>query len=171
MFKVNNAEVYYSKKIVTLEEASKLVSKLKTSGKSVGLCHGCFDLLHPGHMKHLESAKELCDIIFVSLTSDKFVVERKGSERPIFSENLRTYMIACLESVDYTFIAPSETCIEVIRTLKPSYYIKGPDIKEFHSLAIDAEREAIKAVGGEIRYTEDPKLATTNLISYIKKLN
>src|SRR3989344_8992469 len=108
MLKVEAVDQYTSDKIVAFKGAIKLIERLKKSGKTVGLCHGGFDILHPGHVKHFESAKKICDVLFVSVTSNRFVAGRKGSERPIFTEQLRAYSIACLEMVDYVVIADFE---------------------------------------------------------------
>ncbi len=169
MFPVKDISAYTSKKIVDINRATKLISDMKDCGKIVGLCHGGFDLLHPGHVKHLESAKKMCDFLFVSLTTDVFISERKGSGKPVYTDKIRAYMVAGLEVVDYAIIANYKTCVEMINFLKPSLYIKGPDIKNLDSLAINAERKMIKRIGGEIKYTNDEKLATAEIIDYIKK--
>jgi rfaE bifunctional protein nucleotidyltransferase chain/domain len=132
------------------------------------LCHGGFDLLHPGHVRHFESAKKLCNILIVSVTSDRFVSDRKGSGRPIYTDKLRAYMIASLSCVDYVVISDFEKGTNVINLLRPSYYIKGPDFINKNTPGITAEREAIKNVGGEMKYTNDTKLGTTEIIDYIK---
>ncbi len=168
MLSVDSLETYTSPKIKTLEELVPLVQRLKEEGKRVGLCHGGFDLLHPGHLTHFTSAKKLCDLLVVSITSDQFVSSRKGDGRPIFTEKLRAYAIACLEMVDYVVIADVERAIPLLEMLKPSYYIKGPDFFGKTTPGITAERETISRVGGEMRYTNDPKLGTTEIIDYIK---
>jgi len=160
---------FTSKKILNYPEAEKTITELKKKGKKVGLCHGGFDLLHPGHMKHFESAKKLCDVLFVSLTSDRFVAGRKGSGRPVLSEQLRAYSAACIEFVDYVVISDFEKGVEVLKRLKPSFYIKGPDFINKTTPGITAEREAIASVGGEMRYTDDPNFSTTEIIRYIKE--
>ncbi|MBI2664005.1 HAD-IIIA family hydrolase [Candidatus Woesearchaeota archaeon] len=165
MFTANFA----SDKIIALEDAAKKIAEFKQAGKKVGLCHGGFDLLHPGHIRHFESAARMCDYLFVSVTSDRFVTSRKGIGRPIFSEKLRAYSIACLQFVDFVVISDFETAVEVIGLLKPSFYIKGPDFASKTTPGIFAEREAIAAAGGEVRYTADQKLSTTDIISSIRK--
>lgn len=170
MLEINNVDVYKSNKILTFEHAINLIGKLKKEGKKVGLCHGGFDLLHPGHIKHFESAKKLCDTLIVSITSDRFVEKRKGDGRPIFTEKLRAYSIACISFVDFVVISDYNLGIEVIKTLKPSYYIKGQDYINKEEHEINAEINAIRSVGGEILYTKDPKLSTTSIIDYIKKI-
>jgi len=167
MIDIESMEPFISKKIIPSMEAEKLVSDLKKKEKKVGLCNGGFDLLHPGHIKHFESAKSLCDVLFVSVTSDKFVSERKGSGRPIFNDTLRAFSIASLEFVDYVFISNFRRSTEAIYQLKPSFYIKGPDFVRKTTPGIVAERKAIEEVGGEIKYTSDITLSTTKIIKYI----
>ncbi|MBI2549670.1 HAD-IIIA family hydrolase [Candidatus Woesearchaeota archaeon] len=164
-----NTDEFKSEKIVDIGTAAKRISELKRQNKKAGLCAGGFDFLHPGHIKHFESAKKLCDCLFVSVTSDRFVAARKGSGRPIFSEKLRAYSVASIEYVDYVFISDLERATEVIEKLKPSYYIKGPDFIGKTTPGITAEREAITSAGGEIRYTNDEKLSTTDVIRYIQE--
>ncbi|MFH1850465.1 MAG: HAD-IIIA family hydrolase [archaeon] len=162
-------DAFTSQKIVGYEKAGQIISALKKEGRKVALCHGGFDLLHPGHMKHFESARALCDCLFVSITSDRFVASRKGSGRPIFSERLRAYAAASLGCVDYVVISDYKGGTDVISGLRPSYYVKGPDFIHKTTPGITAEREAIRSVGGEMKYTNDPKLATTDIIRYIKE--
>ena len=118
MLNINEIEAYKSDKILSLPNARKSIAKLKSQNKKIGLCHGGFDLLHAGHVKHFESSKKMCDILFVSLTSDKFMAIRKGSGRPIYTEKLRAYMVASIEFVDFVVISDYKTGIEVIKMLK-----------------------------------------------------
>lgn len=168
MLPIENIEVYSAKNIISLKEASNLISRLKKRGKKIGLCHGGFDLLHPGQVKHFESSKGLCDILFVSITSDQFVESRKGSGRPIFCDKLRGYMVANLKCVDYVIISDYKSGVETIKQLKPSFYIKGPDFIDKNTPGIIAECHAIEELGGKMMYTHDPKLSTTEIIDYIK---
>ena len=160
--------LFHSPKIIDLVKAKELIEGLKKERKTAGLCHGGFDLLHPGHIKHLESAKELCNLLIVSVTSDKFVARRKGEGRPIFTDQLRAYNIAALQCVDYVIIPDFEKAVPILEMLQPSYYIKGPDFIGKTTPGITAEREAITRGGGELKYTTDPKLSTTEIIEYIK---
>ena len=168
MFNVERTKDYKSDKILSLPKARKLINKFKSENKKVGLCHGGFDLLHPGHVKHFESGKKLCDVLFASITSDNFVEKRKGHGRPIFNEKLRAYMIAAIKFVDYVVISDFNLGVEVIRTLKPSYYIKGIDYENKKDKEIEAERDAISYVRGQIKYTKEPKMSTTEIMRYIK---
>jgi rfaE bifunctional protein nucleotidyltransferase chain/domain len=168
MLPIEKVGVFSLDKIVEIDIAASLICKFKSENRKVGLCHGGFDLLHPGHIKHFESAKKLCDMLFVSVTSDRFVAGRKGSGRPIFNEQLRAYSIAALEMVNYVVITDFEKAVPILKKLKPSFYIKGPDFIEKTTPGITAEREAIARVGGEMKYTTDIKLSTTAIIDYIK---
>ena len=168
MLHIKNIEDYSAENIVNVEKASELIKKFREGGNKVGLCHGKFDLLHPGHVKHFESAKELCDILFVSLTADSFVKIWRGPNRPVLNEKLRAYMIANIKPVDYAVICNFKTGVEMICGIKPSVYIKGPDCASEQSPQINEERQAIKDVGGEIKYTQESTLSTTEIIDYIK---
>lgn len=168
MIQTGLIDSFNSPKILSFSEAQDKITELKNEGKTAGLCCGGYDVLHPGHMIHFESAKKLCDVLFVGISADQFVSGRKGSGRPVFPEKLRAYAVACLSFVDYVFIYYSQKSVEVIQQLKPSYYIKGPDYINKTTPGITAEREAIASVGGKMKYTNDPKLSTTEIIDYIK---
>ena len=169
MLKASSPESFTSPKIISLKVAERIIWEYKKEGKCVGLCHGGFDLLHPGHIIHFESAKKLCDVLMVSVTSDHFVAGRKGSGRPVFTDQLRAYSIAALQCVDYVVITDVEKGVPILELLQPSYYIKGPDFIGKTTPGITAEREAIARVGGEMKYTTDVKLSTIEIIEYIKQ--
>src|SRR3989304_286052 len=86
-------------KILSIEELDKVCAKLKKQGKKIAQCHGCFDLLHPGHIRHFEAAGKIADVVIVTLAPDRFV--NKGPGRPVFNEKLRLESIAALEAVDF----------------------------------------------------------------------
>ena len=90
------------------------------------LCHGVFDLLHVGHIKHLKKAKELGDKLVVTLTPDKYV--NKGPGRPVFNQYLRSEAIAAIDVVDYVAINDTATAVNPIKIIKPSIYCKGKEI-------------------------------------------
>ncbi len=166
---IKNPEYYLSEKIKEEEEVIKIVEEQKEKGKTVGLCIGGFDLLHPGHMTHLRSARALCDFLVIGVTAEEFNAARKGKGRPVYNDILRCFSLSQLNSVDLVFISKYPKAVEAIKSVKPNYYIKGPDYKDKQTPGITAEREAIKSVGGEIKYTNDEKLSTSELINYIKE--
>ena len=115
-----------NKKIIN----SVLLSKIKklNNDKKIVLCHGVFDLLHIGHIRHFKEAKKHGDILVVSITTDKYV--NKGPNRPYFNIDERAMMVSSLEDVDYVFISNYRDAINVLKTLKPNFYIKGKDYKK-----------------------------------------
>ncbi len=156
-------------KIVEIDKLVSILEYYKLNDNKIGLCCGGFDLLHPGHIMHFESAKKLCDVLTVAVTCDKFVGKRKGTGRPVFNENLRIYSVSQLVSVDFAFVCPYNTAIEVIQLLKPNYYIKGPDYINNNDLDLLLEKQTIQNLGGEIKFTEDTKFSSTEIIKYIKE--
>ena len=114
-------------KITSLENLEKIISKLKVKRKKIVLCHGVFDLLHIGHIKHFNEAKKYGEILVVTLTPDRFV--NKGPGKPVFNEKLRLEAIAALDVIDYVSLNTGPTAVVPIQKLKPDIYCKGPDYK------------------------------------------
>jgi cytidyltransferase-like protein len=112
-------------KLLTLESDSGILRELRASGKTVALCHGVFDLIHPGHIQHFSAAKKLVDVLIVSITADEFV--NKGPGRPLFDQKTRLASLSALVDIDYVAISYSPTAIQVIEHIKPDLYIKGSD--------------------------------------------
>src|SRR6266513_305150 len=135
-------------KVRRLEDLSRTLATLRERGKKIVHCHGVFDLLHIGHIKHLEAARKRGDLLVVTLTPDRYV--NKGPHRPAFPELLRAEALASLACVDYVAINQWPTAVETIGTLKPDLYVKGV-VREAgrrdHSDAIRQEEDAIQAVG------------------------
>ena len=153
-------------KIFLLNDLKNRINKEKLKGKKVILCHGVFDLLHIGHIKHFEQAKKLGDILIVTLTPDKYV--NKGPNRPAFGEKLRAEAIASLDPVNYVALNSKSTAVNVIQKLRPNIYCKGPDYKNHEndiSGEIKNEINAIKKVNGKIVYTSDITFSSTKLIN------
>lgn len=153
-------------KIVPLDELASVIAKHKAEGKRVALCHGCFDLLHLGHMKHFEAAKKDADVLIVTVTPDRFV--NKGPGRPVFTETLRMEAIAALGAVDYVGLNKWETAIETIKLLKPDLYMKGQDYKDRSKDVtgmIAKEEDAAIEVGGKLHFTEEIQFSSSTLIN------
>ena len=153
-------------KIKKLNQLSEIISTLKSSGKKIVHCHGVFDLLHIGHIKHFNEARTFGDILIVSITPDEFV--NKGPGRPAFSSSLRMEALASLESIDYVFTNQWQTAEETIKIVKPDIYCKGPDYKN-HSNDITGkisyEEASVKSVGGKIVYTDDITFSSSSLLN------
>lgn len=152
----------------TLYDLAKIVNKLKKEGGKIVHCHGVFDLIHPGHIRYLKSAKKYGDVLVVTITADEFV--RKGPGRPIFKENLRAEFLASIEYVDYVAINHSYSAVPAIKLLKPDFYIKGPDYKnrktykDLPSKLNEEEKEVVKG-GGKIVFTDDIVFSSSQLIN------
>ena len=154
------------KKIVDLEEFSSIIPDLKKQGKVIVHCHGVFDLVHPGHIKHFQSAKKSGDILVVTITADKFV--KRGPGRPIFNQVIRTETLAALAAVDYVAIVHGPTALDAITAIQPNFYAKGPDYKnqaEDITGKISEEEELVNSFGGKLLITEDVTFSSSKLIN------
>ena len=105
-------------KIVSKDEFKNGIrQKIKEAGKTIALCHGVFDLMHPGHIIHLEQAKKMADILAVSVTAAKYV--RKGPGRPYFGDEMRIKVLAALECIDYIMLSEGYTADDIIESVEP----------------------------------------------------
>lgn len=153
-------------KIKTLDELADIIHQLKKKGKKIVQCHGVFDLLHPGHIRHFESAGKQGDVLIVTLTKDKYV--NKGPGRPVFNQRLRAESIAALECVDYVAVNEWPTATEAIKKLKPDVYAKGSDYsdsKKDLTGEIRNEEKAARSIGGRIHFTDDITFSSTKLLN------
>ena len=123
-------------KIKNIEELSQIMQKVKSEGKKVVLCHGCFDLMHPGHIKYFQAAKKMGDVLAVTITPDRYI--DKGPGRPVFNENLRAESIAALECVDYVAVNKWPTKRRRWRLLRPNKYMLKA--RSFRTLRIKQAR-------------------------------
>lgn len=163
---MNNKLRAYSKKVYSWSEVSKLSAQLNSEAKSVALCHGVFDLLHPGHIQHFNAASELTEVLIVSITADQYV--NKGPGRPLFNQDIRAQTLAALESVDYIIICDNPTAIEVIEEIKPDFYVKGSDyVTESADVTgkIAKERLAVEKYGGKTHFTDEVTSSSSMLIN------
>jgi rfaE bifunctional protein nucleotidyltransferase chain/domain len=154
------------KKVYRLEDLGKKLRDEKEKGKKIVHCHGCFDLLHHGHIKHFEAAKKYGDILVVTVTEDKHV--NKGPDRPYFTHSIRAHNLAALEVVDYVAVNYADKAIPAIQQLKPNYYVKGQDYKNASddlSGGIVLEKEAVEAEGGRLLFTEEIQFSSSNLLN------
>ncbi len=146
----------------------KNITKIRNISKTNTIihCHGVFDLLHIGHIKYFEEAKSLGDILFVSITSDKFV--NKGTGRPFFNQKLRCEAVSALKCVDFVTINNHENSSDLIKLMKPNIYVKGPDyqfIKDKDDKNLLLEKKAAKSVNASIRYTSGKIHSSSNLLN------
>ena len=153
-------------KTLTLNNLKKKIIKEKDKNKKIVHCHGVFDLIHIGHIKHFKEAKKNGDYLIVSITSDKYV--NKGSGRPIFNQNLRAEFLSSLSFIDAVYINDNETSEKIISIIKPDVYFKGPDYKNNQNdrtKNIYKEIALAKKFGGKVIYSDDVTFSSSNLIN------
>lgn len=155
-----------SGKILALDELAARAQQLKSQGKSVVLCHGTFDLMHAGHIRHMQRAKEEGDMLLVTVTADAYV--NKGPGRPVFNEQLRAEYIAALACVDYVAINHAVTAVDALKKIQPSIYAKGSDYRS-HSDDVTGnialEQEAVEGHGGRVFYTDEITFSSSSLLN------
>ncbi|MCB1052921.1 MAG: adenylyltransferase/cytidyltransferase family protein, partial [Acidobacteria bacterium] len=144
----------------------QFAERQKATNRKVVLCHGTFDLLHIGHIRHLNAAKKHGDVLVVTLTADRHV--KKGPGRPVFNESLRAENLAALECVDGVAVVDDVTALPAIEAIRPDVYGKG--VEYAHSANdvtgnIDREAEAVRAYGGHIAFTDDITFSSSNLLN------
>lgn len=153
-----------TRKIITLDKLPISISYKERRRAKVVHAHGCFDILHYFHCLHLEQAKSYGDILIVTLTSDQYV--GKDANRPIFSEDIRTKMVAFLPFVDYVAISDYPDASTAIRIINPNIYVKGIDYKEIG--IIESEKKALSEIGAELMFTTTKKYSTTEILEKLK---
>lgn len=137
----------------------------KSDGKTVVFTNGCYDLLHPGHIRLLEQARSMGDVLILALNSDASVRRAKGPSRPILSEAERAGVALGLEAVDAVTLFDEDTPRELIAEVLPDVLIKGADWSHFI-----AGREEVEAAGGQVRTVPmEPGYSTTNIVELIVK--
>ncbi len=134
----------------------------RKQGLRVGFTNGCFDILHPGHVKVLTAARGACDRLIVGLNSDASVKRLKGEGRPVQDERARAEVLAALEAVDLVVIFEEDTPINLITQIKPSVLVKGGDYTRDQVVG----HEVVEAHGGEVLLVDVlPGFSTTSLVN------
>ena len=139
--------------IVTRQQLVERVAMARGAGRSVALANGCFDLLHVGHVRYLESASREADILVVAVNDDAGVRVLKGPGRPILAEGDRAELVAALRCVDLVVLFPEPTVGPLLEALRPDVHCKGTD----YTVESVPEREIVKAYGGRTAIVGDPK--------------
>ncbi len=152
--------------ILTTEELAKVISDSKSKGLIVGLCHGCFDILHIGHIRHFTAARSQCDLLFVSVTGNKFV--NKGPDRPIIPEVERAEVVSSLKVVSGAIINQYPTSIELLSAVLPNLYFKGQEYINIDDLRFLREKEHAERLGIEIRHTFEKVCSSSKIISSLR---
>jgi cytidyltransferase-like protein len=155
-----------TQKVVSFEAAPELFASLRQAGKTLVQSHGIWDLMHPGHICHLEEAAALGDVLVVTLTSDKFV--NKGPGRPYFNEQLRLRSLAALACVHYVVPVPFPDAVPAIECVRPHIYCRGKEYEDpdwDRSGSIQAETRAVERLGGRVHYVGSVKYSSTKLLN------
>ena len=153
-------------KIVQLEEVSDRCEKLRAAGKKIVATNGCFDLLHLGHVRYLQAARALGDVLAVGLNGDRSVRELKGTGRPLSSQNDRAEILAALQCVDLVTVFPQIRATQFLTAVRPAVYVKGGDYT--HDTVNAEERSILNKTGAEIRLIPlEAGYSTSRLIEQI----
>ncbi len=153
-------------RVLSLDALAQALKTARAKRLKIVHCHGVFDLLHPGHIRHLQAAKHHGDVLVVTITRDEYV--NKGPGRPVFPQQLRAESLAALGCVDYVAINDTPTAVEAIRKIRPHFYVKGNDYKDHDkdvTGGIRQEEKAAKSVGAKLVITEEPMLSSTQLLN------
>lgn len=156
-------------KIIDAERAEAIASESSRNGRRLVFTNGCFDLLHVGHVRYLESARALGDALMVAINGDESVRALKGAGRPLNGEAERAEVIAALECVDHVVIFPEMRTTALLEKVRPAIYVKGGDYTA--SSLNTEERAALERAGAEIRILPfEPGYSTSGLVDKIRAL-
>lgn len=155
----------HARKVVPLAHAATIARQAQADGRTVILCHGCFDIVHPGHLRHLVWAREQGDMLIVSVSGDA-AVSNKGVGRPLVPEHLRADNLAALECVDLVVVTPGATAVDTLSAVRPDRYIKGAEYRDSHDPRLAAERDIVQSYGGSLLFSSgDVVYSSTQLIA------
>ena len=138
-------------KILTRDDLLARRQALRAAGRRLVHCHGCFDIVHPGHVRHLRSARSLGDVLLVSITGDSGV--SKGAARPLIPQELRAENLAELDCVDWVYIDPHPTAEPLLAAVQPDVYVKGREYEFNDDPRFRAERDTVERAGGRVVFT------------------
>ena len=152
---------YSSKKIISFNNLEKHFKKLKK--KKTILCHGVFDIVHPGHIRHFAHCKQKADILIVSLTKDIFI--KKGTYRPMVPQDLRAFNLSSLELVDFVVIDQNKNPENLIKKIKPSFFAKGLEYADLKNPLTVKEKNIVESFGGKMIFSPgDYVLSSSKII-------
>ena len=153
------------RKIYSSAQLAEILKDAKTKGKTIVTTNGCFDVLHLGHLRYLQAAREVGDLLIVCVNSDSSVRALKGADRPLVPETERVELLAGLECVDFVTVFPERDAKAVLSQLKPDIHIKGGDYRVDEVI----EREVVEANGGKVMVGLNvPGKSTTDFIKAIR---
>jgi rfaE bifunctional protein nucleotidyltransferase chain/domain len=158
-----------SGKILDPDQLGAIADSMRAQGRKLVLTNGCFDLLHTGHVRYLQTARALGDALVVAINGDDSVRALKGEARPLNTERDRAEVVAALECVDHVVIFPEVRVTRLLEKVRPAIYVKGGDYTP--TTLHPEERAALEQIGAEIRILPfEPGYSTSALIEKMKKL-
>ena len=153
-------------KVVSRDELVRRVAQERAAGRTIAFANGCFDLLHVGHVRYLESARREADVLVVAINDDHSVSTLKGEGRPILSAADRAELVAALRCVDYVVVFAEPTVGPLLTTLEPDVHCKGTD----YTVDSVPERDIVVSYGGRTAIVGDPKdHSTRDLLARISR--
>lgn len=157
-----------SAQILDRESLVDSVNHLRSTGETIILANGCFDLFHVGHVRYLQGAKAIGGVLIVAINSDRQTTELKGAGRPFMPEDERAEIVASLKCVDLVTIFDEPMVEELIRAIRPDFHAKGTD----YTTETVPEREIMREIGGRVVIVGDPKdHSSTELIGIVKNID
>ena len=161
-------------KIKSIDNLKEILKIHKGDGKKIVHSHGCFDLIHPGHLDHFEDAKKQGDILVVTVTRDKYI--EKGPGRPFFDQDIRLRVLSSLECIDYVALNNWDTAVKTLELLKPDVYVKGKEVLNNNKIDnkvdlegrvsnLDLEKSVVEGYGGELYLTDMPTFSSSEIIN------
>jgi rfaE bifunctional protein nucleotidyltransferase chain/domain len=151
-------------KVLTRERLAEAVARDRAAGRTIAFANGCFDLLHPGHVRYLQAAAAEADRLVVAVNDD-VAAGAKGPGRPILTAEVRAELVAALRGVDYVTVFSEPTVTELLLLLRPDVHCKGTD----YTIDTVPERETVRSYGGRIAIVGDPKdHSTRDLLQRIR---
>ena len=152
---------YKSKKIISYNNSEKILKKFRK--KKTVLCHGVFDIVHPGHIRHFAHCKQKADILIVSLTKD--VLNKKGTYRPMVPQDLRAFNLSSLELVDFVVIDQNKNPDNLIKKIKPNFFAKGLEYADLKNPLTVKEKNIVESFGGKMIFSPgDYVLSSSKII-------
>lgn len=148
------------RKVQSLATVAAHVQAHRQAGRSVALANGVFDLLHVGHVRYLEGARALADVLVVAVNSDASTRANKGPNRPVIPQNERAELVAALACTDHVVVFDDPDVRAIIRTLRPDVHVKGTD----YTPETIPERHEVEAYGGRVAVAGDPKDHSTTAL-------
>jgi rfaE bifunctional protein kinase chain/domain/rfaE bifunctional protein nucleotidyltransferase chain/domain len=156
------------KKLLTLDQLTQIRMEIAAQEETLVQCHGCFDIVHPGHIRHLQFAASQGDRLIVSITADAYV--NKGPDQPMFTHDLRAENLAALEIVDWVYIHHEPTAVRLLEQLKPDIYIKGAEYAQKNDPRFIDERQIVESYNGRIVFSSaDVVYSSTAIVESIQK--